>query len=154
MKSRIIDFQPAMEEIISKCETCCMSMVDQNNQPYGIPMNFGLKDHTLYLHSGPEGQKMAILKNNPAVCLSFSTDHKMRIQHEDVACSYSMRYRSVLVFGQVEFIEDLDQKAEALNVIMKQYSDRDNFKYSEPALKNVRVMKVNVNKMEGKAFGY
>lgn len=77
----------------------------------------------------------------------------LRWQNIDVACSYTMKYRSVLMYGRVEFIEDIAEKENALNIIMSQYTDED-ARYSEPALRNVCVFKVKAEKVEGRAFGY
>jgi len=129
-------------------------MVDQNNLPYVLPMNFGYAGGVVYLHSAPEGKKVDILRNNSNVCLAFSTDHELRSQSEDVACSYSMKYRSVLVYGKVEFISEPSEKRRVLNIIMKQYTGRDDFKYNDPAIRNVLVYKVVAEKIEARAYGY
>lgn len=154
MKSREITLKASLEEIIQRCEYCSMAMVDPENKPYVLPMNFGYADGVVYLHSAPEGKKVNILHNNNHVCLAFSTDHVLRHQHEDVACSYSMKYRSVLIYGKVEFITDPTEKRLVLNILMKQYTGRDNFNYHDPAIANVLVYKVVAEKMEGKAYGY
>lgn len=154
MQSREITLQSAMEEIIAKCRYCTMAMIDQNNEPYVLPMNFGYADGVVYLHSAPEGKKVNILRKNNRVCLAFSTDHELRHQNEEVACSYSMKYRSVLIYGKVEFIDDPTEKRRVLNILMKQYTSRDDYKYNDPAIKNVLVYKVVAEKMEGRAFGY
>jgi uncharacterized protein len=154
MKSREILLQSAMEEIIARCQYCSMAMIDQDNEPYVLPMNFGYADRVVYLHSAPEGKKVEILRNNNRVCLAFSTDHELRHQNDDVACSYSMKYRSVLVYGKVEFIDDPTEKRRVLNILMKQYTGRDDFNYNDPAIKNVLVYKVVAEKMEGRAYGY
>lgn len=154
MHSRQITLQSSMEEIIAKCLYCTMAMVDQNNQPYVLPMNFGYADGVVYLHSAPEGKKVNILRVNNSVCLSFSADLELRHQHKDVACSYGMKYRSVLVYGKVEFIDDPVEKRRVLNILMKQYTGRDDYKYNDPAIINVLVYKVVAEKMEGRAYGY
>jgi uncharacterized protein len=154
MKSREILLQSAMEEIIARCQYCSMAMIDQDNEPYVLPMNFGYADRVVYLHSAPEGKKVEILRNNNRVCLAFSTDHELRHQNDDVACSYSMKYRSVLVYGKVEFIDDPTEKRRVLNILMKQYTGRDDFNYNDPAIKNVLVYKVVAERMEGRAYGY
>lgn len=153
MKNRKIDFLPELEAIIKKCDACTLAMVDPDGNPYAIPMNFGYHEGTLYLHSAPDGKKVALLKNKPDVCVSFSTDHDLRWQHSEVACSYSMRYRSVLLFGQVKFIDDIEEKQTALDVIMRQYTD-ETYRYSTPALQNVCVMAVKADRIEGRAYGY
>lgn len=153
MKNRPIKLKEEIERIIASCEVCYLSMVDQDNKPYIIPMNFGYKKDCIYLHSSQTGKKIDILNNNNNVCIAFSTDHELRWQSENVACSYSMKYRSVLAYGKVEFIEDFDQKIEALNVVMAQYTKRE-FEYSNPAVKDVKVFKVIIEKLDGRAYGY
>ena len=153
MKNRVIQLKEEIERIIRQCDVCNLAMVDLDNKPYVIPMNFGYAGDAVFLHSAQTGRKMDVLKKNPQVALSFSTDHELRWQSEKVACSYSMKYRSVLVSGRVEFVEDMKEKAEALNVIMANYTDRE-FSYNDPALKEVAVFKVVVEKMEGRAYGY
>jgi nitroimidazol reductase NimA-like FMN-containing flavoprotein (pyridoxamine 5'-phosphate oxidase superfamily) len=64
-----------------------------------------------------------------------------------------MLAKSVLCKGSVSFIEDLTEKEEALNLTMKNYTDRTTFKYSKPALANVKVWRVTIDEMTAKAFG-
>lgn len=153
MKNRIIGLKEEIERIVAKCEVCYVAMVDEENKPYVIPMNFGYKDNCIYLHSSKTGKKIDILEKNNNVCVSFSTDHLLRWQSENMACSYSMKYRSVLAFGKVEFVENSNQKIEALNIIMSQYTKKE-FSYSDPAVEDVKVFKVFVEKLEGRAYGY
>lgn len=153
MKNRIITLKEELERIIGKCDICNVAMVDEEGKPYVIPMNFGYNNNCIYLHSSQVGRKIEILKNNNSVCVSFSTDHLLRWQSKKVACSYSMKYRSVLAFGKVEFVYEPEKKIEALNEIMKQYTDKE-YSYSDPSIKEVMVFKVNIEKLEGRAYGY
>lgn len=153
MHHRFITNQKEIDEIINKCEVCYVSMVDENHLPYVLPFNFGYNNGVIYLHSSQKGLKIDILRKNPSVCIAFSTDHQLRYQSENVACSYSMKYRSVLAFGKVEFIDDMDQKVEFLNTVMAHYTDRE-FKYNPPALREVCTYKVNVEKFTAKLYGY
>lgn len=154
MKARFITDDSLIEQVITSCEICTVGMVDENNLPYAIPLNFGYAEGVIYLHSGPKGRKLEILKHNPEVCIVMSTGHEMYIQSENVACSYGMKYKSVMMKGKVEFIEDIDDKVQALSMIMKQYTQREDYRYSVPALKNVTVMKVVPETTECKYFGY
>jgi nitroimidazol reductase NimA-like FMN-containing flavoprotein (pyridoxamine 5'-phosphate oxidase superfamily) len=140
-----------IEVIIKKCQTCHVAMVGRNGKPYVLPFNFGYSEGVVYLHSDHKGKKIDILKNNPSVCINFSTDHEIFLAHEQVACSYGMAYRSVLIYGDVEFIEDFEAKTEAMNVFMKQYAKRD-FTYSKPAIDNVCLYKVKIQDFQGKMY--
>ena len=153
MRTRIIDKQEEIDDIISKCMFCYVGMVDENNLPYVVPFNFGYKDGYIYLHSAKEGRKIDIMNNNPNVCVAFSTDQLLHSQSEEVSCSYSMHYRSVLAFGKIEFIEDPVQKVEVLNIVMMHYTGRT-FTYNSPSIREVKTYRVVVEKFTGKVFGY
>jgi len=153
MKSRVLDYKPELERIIAKCQVCHIAMVDLEGKPYVLPFNFGYEEDVFYLHSAPAGKKIDILKKNSEVCLALSSDYILRSQNEDVACSYGWKYRSILAYGKVEFIEDYDEKVKALNLLMKNYTERE-FKYSEAAVRDVCVYKVVIDRFEGRAYGY
>ena len=140
-----------IETIIKKCDICFIGVVD-GDIPYVLPMNFGYRDNFIYLHSAPEGRVVDILNKNSNICITFSTDHALAFQHPDVACSYRMKSKSVVAWGKVKFQEDMERKEEALNIIMEQYSDKK-FKYSEPAIRNVKIWEVPIDKVSCKEFG-
>lgn len=152
MKTFIIEDKQRIENIIQRCDICFVGITDLEGNPYVIPMNFGYADDIIYLHSGPEGSKLEMLERNPNICITFSVGHKLVYQHAKVACSYSMRSESVMCRGKIEFIEDIDKKRNALDIIMKNYTDNETG-YSEPALRNVKVWQVAAGQMTGKVFG-
>ncbi|MEI6434176.1 MAG: pyridoxamine 5'-phosphate oxidase family protein [Bacteroidota bacterium] len=153
MRTRTSTDKKEIEGIILKCQWCHVAMVDKDGKPYVIPMNFGYRDGTIFLHGAHSGKKIDILQNNPEVCINFSTDHLLRYQNEQVACSWSMKYRSVLCYGQVEFIAEPEAKTQALDIIMSQFSGNQ-FKYNPPSLREVSVFCVKVKRYEGRIFGY
>ncbi len=153
MNKRLITNRKDLEEIILKCPACHIAMVDREGLPYLLPFNFGYEDGIIYFHSGRTGKKIDILTQNPNVCVEFSTDYQLRFQSENVACSYTMKYRSVLAYGKVEFIEDPEQKIQIMNKVMKHYIS-DNFTYNPPSMKEVSCWIVRIHKMEGKINGY
>jgi|YNPMSStandDraft_1061717.scaffolds.fasta_scaffold05783_6 hypothetical protein len=141
-----------MLEIIKKCKYCHVGFVD-DNKPYVLGFNFGYEDNTIYLHGAKEGRKIDIIKKNNNVCVMFDTDHEFFYRHEHVACSYRMRYKSVMAIGKAYIVEDEQEKIKALNAIMKQYTDI-NFEYSKPSLANVGIICIKVEKMTGRKFEY
>lgn len=152
MKTLVHTDKEQIEAIIRSCKICFVGMAETDGTPYVIPMNFGYQNGVIYLHSAQEGRSISILERNPKVCITFSTDHDLVFQHPDVACSYSTRSKSVMAWGEVKFEEDFDKKTEALNIIMKQYSDKQ-FRYSDPAVKNVKIWIIDPVKVTCKEFG-
>ena len=153
MKTRVIESEEEKFEIINKCDFCRIGLAGPEGIPYVIPMCFAFDGNYLYLHAGPTGKKIDILKENNRICAEFSTDYQMFYQHEQVACSYGINYRSVLLYGNVEFIEDFTHKKEILNKIMQKYAGKS-FSYNDPAIRNVCVMRILPVMVEGKVHGY
>lgn len=144
--------QDELLEVINKCKVCHVGFVD-NDKPYVLAFNFGFDNHKIYLHCAKEGYKLNILAKNNKVCVYFDTDHELFARHEDVACSYRMRYRSVQIMGKAFILEDFDQKVNALKIFMKQYSDKF-FEFSKPSVDNVNIICIEIEKMTGRKFEY
>lgn len=142
-----------IEEIFNSVEVCTLSMVD-GEVPYAIPMNFAYSDGYLYFHGAPFGKRIEVLKKNPNVSAVFYNGAEMYIQNEKVACSYSMKFRSVLVNGKLEEVNDDEKKRNILNKIMKHYVNKDDFKYSDPAIKNVHVVRLKLDNYTAFKRGY
>lgn len=153
MKSREITYKPEIEQIIRNCQVCHIGMSDENGEPYVLPFNFGYDSDVFYFHSAPQGKKIDILRKSPRVCIALSNAYELRWQSEQVACSYSMKYKSVLAYGYVEFVEDFDEKIQCMNKIMQHYVKKD-FDYNKPAIDNVLVYRVKVEKIECRVYGY
>lgn len=146
MKTVVIENKEQVEEVISRCDICYVGITDLEGNPYVIPMNFGYRDGVIYLHSGPTGSSIDMLARNNHVCITFSVDHEVAFRHVQVACSYHMKAKSVVCRGQVGFIDDMAEKREVLDILMKQYSSRD-FTYSDPAVRNVKVWEVPIDQV-------
>jgi uncharacterized protein len=153
MKARAIIEKRELVDVIQRSLHCHLSMVDLEGNPYVIPMNFGFRDDVIYLHGAQHGKKIDILRQHPGVCINFTTDHLLRYQHEQVACSWSMKYRSVNCYGVAEFMADPEEKIAAFHIVMAQYTKGD-FRFNPPSIREVNVWKVKVSKFEGRAYGY
>jgi len=153
MKKIQITGHDEIAAIINAAHTCTLSMVD-DGKPYCVPMNFTYENGIIYFHGAPFGRKIDILNNNSLVCVSFFSDELLNIRHKDVACSYSMKFKSVLCEGKVVFVDDNAEKEKVLNMVMKKYSGRDDFKYSKPALDNVNVFYLNPDVVTAFKRGY
>jgi nitroimidazol reductase NimA-like FMN-containing flavoprotein (pyridoxamine 5'-phosphate oxidase superfamily) len=153
MKSRTILDMATIRSIIDKCDVGYLGMMDENGKPYVIPLNFGFAGDTIFLHGSPKGKKISLLRKNPSVCIAFSTDHLLRYRDADVACSWSMKYRSVLVHGRVEFIDDYEERTKAMNIIMKKYAGHE-FSFRPPSINNVQPFKIVEARFECRVYGY
>ncbi len=141
-----------IEATIRQCSVCFIGVVDANNLPYVLPMNFGYHNKTIYLHSAPAGKIIDALNRNPNICITFCPPSELVAQHPEVACSFRMRGKSIVVNGVVRFVEDRDEKRNVFDILMGQYTKKT-FAYSDPAIKNVKVWEVKVDDWTCKEFG-
>ena len=133
----------------------CVIVLSDDKSPYLVPMNFGFKDQKLYLHSSIYGRKIEILKVNNKV--SFGVVIKNELVKSEEACNWGMKYMSVIGEGYAHFIEDYNEKIEALDIIMAKYSNNDfldHFEYLETTVNKLVLIKVEVIKINGKKSGY
>jgi len=135
---------------MKKAQVCRLG-VSYESMVYIIPMSFGYVDRVLYFHSGAEGLKLLILKENPKAC--FEVDIDTEVIPSEHGCNWSMRYQSVIGFGEVEFIEDLEEKRKALQIIMQQYGE-DLKMVEDVELSGITIFKLVVSSMTGKKSGY
>ena len=145
-KEKEITELSAIEDIITKSLVCRLALSDDNS-PYIVPLCFGYRDRVLYFHGSLKGKKIDIIRKNQKVCFEFDINTET-VKAED-ACHWSMQYRSVIGFGKAVFLEDLDEKRKAFNIIMSQYSDRT-FQFNDDTLKGMVVIKVEIESMTGK----
>lgn len=151
MRTNFIEDRKEIDEVIRACKTCYFAM-SVDAKPYVLPLNFALEGDTIILHSAMEGRMWKTIKTNPQVCINWTLGEELAWQDVRVGCSYRVKSKTVNVEGKVEFIDDFDEKYRCLELLMKQYSDRE-FKFGTPAVKNVGVFKVHIETITGKEFG-
>lgn len=115
-----------IQSVLSRCTAAVLSLCD-GDTPYAIPLNFGFSrsgdTFTFYFHSAKEGKKLDIIRQNPTACLNvFRIDHLIL---SDTACSNSCAYESVIATGQVTLLDDPNDKASALQCILKHATKKD-----------------------------
>ena len=147
-KDREIKDKSVIETIIQKADVCRVALCN-DGLPYIVPMNFGYKEGCLFLHSAREGKKIDMLKNNNKVC--FEIDCGFELVKAEQGCDWGMNYQSVIGFGKAFLVEGFDQKKKGLDVIMEKYSGGRSFEYSERAVNNVIIIKVEIDSMTGKS---
>lgn len=150
-KEKEIKDKSVIESIIKRA-TVCRIALSEDNVPYIVPLNFGYKDNFLYFHSAKEGRKIDMIRKNKDVCFEIDIDSEL-IEAEH-PCDWSTKYYSIIGFGEAFLVEDLEEKREALDIIMEHYSGKSSFEYPEKIINSLTVIKVRIERMTGKKSGY
>jgi nitroimidazol reductase NimA-like FMN-containing flavoprotein (pyridoxamine 5'-phosphate oxidase superfamily) len=139
-----------IEDVLRRAAVCRLA-VCQGDVPYVVPLNFGYEDNRLYFHSAPKGRKIETIRANARVCFEVDVDHEL--VPGQTPCGWTVRYRSVIGFGQARLLEDAEEKRRGLDIILGHYGQRP-FEYEEAAIDEVAVVEVQVESLSGKQSGY
>jgi nitroimidazol reductase NimA-like FMN-containing flavoprotein (pyridoxamine 5'-phosphate oxidase superfamily) len=151
MRTHFIHDRKEIDSILKQCKTCYVAM-SVEDVPYVLPMNFALDGDRIILHSAQSGRMWETIKRNPKVCINWILGEDLAWQDEQVACSYRVKSKSVIVEGTAEIVDDLVEKERIIRQFMTQYSELP-FKFSEPAVRNVGILLVPISKLSAKEFG-
>ena len=122
-----------------------------NNEPYVVPMNYGYTMEagklTLYLHSAVRGKKLDMVQANPNVFFEMDCD---RMPFEGrVPCQYGLVYSSIMGRGQAHIVEDVEQKKQAMTILMKTQTGKD-FIFEDRLVSIVTVIRIDVSEYTAK----
>jgi hypothetical protein len=148
-KDKEITEQKELDEIIKQAQVCRLA-VSYEAMAYIIPMSFGYAERVLYFHSAQEGLKILILRENPKA--SFEVEIDTQVVPSERGCDWTMRYQSVIGFGEVEFIEEPESKRKAMRIILEHYADKVGL-IEDSALSKVTLFMLKVSTMTGKKSG-
>jgi uncharacterized protein len=133
--------------ILKRAEILRLGLCHEGNA-YIVPMNFGIKGNCIYLHSAPEGRKIDIIKENNRVC--FEAECGVKIMGSDKPCKFSMVYQCIMGTGRIYILDNMEDKKEGLDIIMRKYSDKDNFLFEDDTVRRTAVLKIEIEEITGK----
>ena len=116
-----------------------------DNEPYIVPMNYGYtmdgEKLTVYLHSAVRGKKLDMIRANPKVFFEVECD---LIPFEGrVPCQYGLSYSSLMGRGDARIVEDVEEKKEAMSILMKTQTGKD-FPFEDRLVSIVSVIRIDV----------
>jgi uncharacterized protein len=146
-----------------------VASIDEQGYPQIIPMNFVYVRNDLidtqsdnknfgavYMHSHPIGEKIENIKRNSKV--GFEVDSYVCFLpsyyfHPTDASQADTLYISVVIKGNAAIVHDPDEKANALNALMKKYQKEggyDSLSSNMGSVREVTVLKVVPDQIRGK----
>ena len=123
--------------------------ISLENGPYIIPVGYAYANGKIFFHTCNKGMKMDAIRRNPNVCFEV-----------DEALSDTSMYKSVIIFGSAEIIEDKEKMIPYLQKLIDKYRVPESFdKYmskpgrnKEKELKAVRICIITPNKITSKKW--
>lgn len=133
--------------ILQNSEFGVLSMCTEQNEAYGIPLNYVYFSGALYFHCAPEGAKLNHLRNNAKA--SFCVVGRTLI----LPSKFGTCYESAIAVGSISVAEG-DEKQQALLQFIDKYSGdfkEEGKEYIAKLFDRVRVLKLTIQSLSGKA---
>lgn len=134
--------------ILQKNHSGTLALCDKESYPYALPLSYVYDENCIYFHSAKEGHKIDILQKNPKV--SFCIIGQDVIQ----PLEYTTYFKSVIVFGYIEILEENESKIIPLKELGSKYAP-DNTeealeKEIQTGINDLVILKMNIVKITGK----
>ena len=136
--------EPAAIEKIFRAGKTCQLAFSSDPVPYLVTLNYGYHKGCLYFHSALEGLKVDLIKKNGQAAFTIALD--LGLITGEQACNWSVRFQSVVGYGQISLLESPEEKQQGLDLFMAHYSDKK-FSYPEKMIQATAVFKLVISEM-------
>jgi hypothetical protein len=129
----------------------CHVGFNADGQPYVIPTNYGRSGDTLYLHGSPASRMLRTLSGGVPVCVTVT--HVDGLVLARSAFHHSVNYRSVVILGTAQLVEDPAEKMEAMRIFTEHVLKGrwDDVRHpSEQELKGTMVLALHLEEVSAK----
>ena len=105
-------------EVLRGAKRGVLSVTGDGGHPYGVPLNpfWDEASGKIYFHGAKEGHKVDSLRRDPHACFTV-WDEGVRDEG-----GWALTFRSVVVFGRVEFVEDQDEAIDICRRLARRFN--------------------------------
>lgn len=158
--------------IIDNSHYAVLSLLDDNQRAYAVPISPARVGNILYIHSAKEGHKVELIKNNSRVLLTFVGELRIPnpITEEEFLESkdknqlaaltskhFTTEFESAIVVGEATILDNRQEKIEGLRAISQKYTP-ENMKYFDEAVNasidRTMVIKIRIEEITAKRKKY
>ncbi|XWX62027.1 pyridoxamine 5'-phosphate oxidase family protein [Desulfitobacterium sp. AusDCA] len=102
-----------VNSLLSTGEYGVLSSTGENGFAYGIPLSYVFMDNSIYFHCATDGHKLENIRFNNKVsfCIVGET--------EPLPEKFSMKYQSVVIFGEAYEVFDEEKQKALINLVQK-----------------------------------
>ena len=136
-----------IKELLHKAAYGVLSLVDANNQAYGVPLSFVYFRDALYFHSATEGLKLDLVRQNSRAAFCIVGDTEVLPEQ------FTTNYESVIALGKAIEVT-AEEKEAALEAFIEKYASdfkEKGLAYIEKAGSVTTVLKLCIEQCTGKA---
>lgn len=123
-----------------------LSVLGDNDYPYGMPLDYVYHDNKIIFHSALEGHMYDSIKKHDKV--SFCVVNK----GQKVENQWYHVFKSVIVFGKIREVKDENERLFNLRILGNKYFPSEEYTEDEinKAMERTLVLELNIEHMTGK----
>jgi len=125
-----------------------LSVLGDDDYPYGVPLNYAADDEYIYLHGFLDGHKIDAVINHPKVCFTvFGNTVNLPID-------ISTNYTSIVAFGTAEILAEDDEvgRQAAFEAITFKYAPKNeaSANYITKNKSTAAIIRIKIDHLTGK----
>ncbi|MBR1921045.1 MAG: pyridoxamine 5'-phosphate oxidase family protein [Kiritimatiellae bacterium] len=103
-------------EVLGSAKRGVLSVIGDDGWPYGVWINPYVEDGRIYFHGAKAGHKIDALRKDARASFAVVSEG---VKDEG---GWAYTYKSVVVFGRVEFVEDQDRALEICRRLARRFN--------------------------------
>lgn len=129
-----------------------LATVGRDGAPYCVPLLYVCMESEVFVHNTrARGHLRENVDHEPRVC--FEVDEAGEVfPYGRFECDSSLAYRSVIAFGRIRVVEELDAKRRFCDELMAKYANKDweRPRGLYPRLDQITVYAITIERLSGK----
>lgn len=134
-------------DILNRKSWGVLSVLGDEGYPYGIPLNYVYSNNSIYIHGALNGHKIDSITKESKVSFTV-VDYDTLIPEK-----FDTLYKSVIIFGKAEVIENFDEKRNGFMKFIEKFSSDfmiSGEKYVDNLIDKTNLIKVSIEHVSGK----
>lgn len=144
-------------EILAAARVGRLGTLGADGYPYVVPVNYVYWQGAIYFHCALQGEKLENIKACPKVCFEVDAPLAYLDTGYDASmspCAVTQFYRSVVIRGRAEVVDDVETKVAALNALMGIFENKADYgeiSADTPAVASCLVVAIRIEQLTAKA---
>lgn len=113
------------EKILRESTSGVLSVIGDDGWPYGVPLSYVWQDGVIYFHCAAAGHKLDGIRADDRISFCVIA------QDQVIPQEYTTYFRSVIIFGRAEMMEDPAEIHMAIEALAKKYHPSDDPSHRE-----------------------
>jgi nitroimidazol reductase NimA-like FMN-containing flavoprotein (pyridoxamine 5'-phosphate oxidase superfamily) len=103
----------SIKRVLKETYLCHIAFADESGQAFSIPTIHALLGDELYVHGSAASRTLRALSGGAKICVTVAETDGLVLARS--VLNHNINFRSVMVFGQAELIDDQAEKEQALH---------------------------------------